>query len=286
MSWQALDWAAKQKTGSPHAKLLLLLLANRADENGICWPSQLSLAEQAEQSDDTVQRHLKSLEGRFILRARARRTAGRWPGYIYQLLMPSVPVASEAALQQQPSQARARRDAIRRAKTAPLPASSGVATEPLRAARSSGLPTTPTEPLAAVRSGPLSAVSPGRSERCHQPAESGVEPVIEPSDEPSRLETSGRRKGSEPEAFAGSRGSTVAAAIEVRPKALRANAPRRLDHIHARIASRIGPSGWEVLQQLSPDALAQIEGMERSGHLTDQAIEGLCSEHRLMRTRQ
>ena len=27
MSWQALSWAAEQQTGSPHAKLLLLLLA-------------------------------------------------------------------------------------------------------------------------------------------------------------------------------------------------------------------------------------------------------------------
>ena len=77
MSIQALNWAISQKTGSPQSKLVLLLLANYADESGICWPSQISLVQQSEQSDDTVQRHLKAMEGRFIARARTRRTKGR-----------------------------------------------------------------------------------------------------------------------------------------------------------------------------------------------------------------
>src|SRR5260370_19440575 len=91
MSWQAKAWAGEQKPGSPHSKLILLLLAIRADEDGICWPSQINLADQSEQSADTVQRHLERLdEGRFIRRARNRRTRGRWPGFVYQLLMPGV----------------------------------------------------------------------------------------------------------------------------------------------------------------------------------------------------
>src|SRR5262245_13736901 len=121
MSWQAINWAVEQNTGSSHSKLLLLLLANRADENGICWPSQISLAGQAQQSDDTVQLNLKSMEGRFIARSRTKRTKGRWPGYVYQLLMPHVPIANTVDLQEHPARKRAARKVIRRAKIDPLP---------------------------------------------------------------------------------------------------------------------------------------------------------------------
>jgi hypothetical protein len=52
MSWQATAWAEKQVTGSPARKVLLLVLANYADEDGICWPSQETLAKGTEQSLD------------------------------------------------------------------------------------------------------------------------------------------------------------------------------------------------------------------------------------------
>ena len=61
MSWKATAWAIRQTTGSSGRKVLLLALANYADEHGVCWPSQETLARNTEQSVDTVQRQLKKL---------------------------------------------------------------------------------------------------------------------------------------------------------------------------------------------------------------------------------
>jgi Helix-turn-helix domain len=89
MSWQATSWAIKQKTGSPARKVLLLAMANYADEYGRCWPSQATLADNTEQSIDTVQRQSRRLErgGHIKIEKRAR-ICGRWPGHVYQLAMP------------------------------------------------------------------------------------------------------------------------------------------------------------------------------------------------------
>ena len=71
MSFQAMAWAAAQKTGSPARKALLLAIANYADEEGICWPSRETLADDSEQSVDSVDRHIKELEtAGFIKRAK------------------------------------------------------------------------------------------------------------------------------------------------------------------------------------------------------------------------
>ena len=61
MSWQAAAWAVRQNVGHPARKLLLLVIANYADEHGVCWPSQGRLAGEAEMSLDTVQRQTKKL---------------------------------------------------------------------------------------------------------------------------------------------------------------------------------------------------------------------------------
>jgi hypothetical protein len=50
MSWQATTWAMNQKVGNAGRKLLLLALANYADENGVCWPSQGRLSLDTEAS--------------------------------------------------------------------------------------------------------------------------------------------------------------------------------------------------------------------------------------------
>jgi len=50
MSIQAVAWAIEQRVGSPTGKILLICLANYANERGECWPSQRIIAEQAELS--------------------------------------------------------------------------------------------------------------------------------------------------------------------------------------------------------------------------------------------
>lgn len=89
MSWQATAWAAKQRAGSPGAKLLLLALANYADDTGRSWPSQETLATDTEQSVDTVQRQLRKLEAAKLIEKEVRpQGRGRWPGRTYRLNMP------------------------------------------------------------------------------------------------------------------------------------------------------------------------------------------------------
>jgi DNA-binding transcriptional ArsR family regulator len=62
MSVQALSWAQVQKTGSPTRKLVLLALADFADDRHVAWPSIASLSSIAEASPRTIQRALSDLE--------------------------------------------------------------------------------------------------------------------------------------------------------------------------------------------------------------------------------
>lgn len=80
MSFQAATWALAQRVGSPSAKCVLLALANYADEYGECWPSQARLAEDTDQSVDSVQRRLRDLaEMGLIYRRRQTKKTG-WRG--------------------------------------------------------------------------------------------------------------------------------------------------------------------------------------------------------------
>jgi len=84
MSVQAISWALNMKAGSPSAKVVLLAIANYADASGICWPSQDLIADQTEQSIDSVQRRIKELEDLGLLSRKPRRRAST----IYQLSLP------------------------------------------------------------------------------------------------------------------------------------------------------------------------------------------------------
>src|SRR5438270_12233038 len=88
MSWKATAWALRQATGAARRKLLLLALANYADEKGVCWPSQTTLARDTEQSVDTVQRQIGILEGlKLLKRERMPKRRGQWQGYRYTLCL-------------------------------------------------------------------------------------------------------------------------------------------------------------------------------------------------------
>ncbi len=62
MSFQAMAWAIKQKTGSTPRKLVLLMLANFANEDFECYPSISKIAAECEMSERTVLRAIKALE--------------------------------------------------------------------------------------------------------------------------------------------------------------------------------------------------------------------------------
>ena len=61
MSAETLFWAVKAQVGNPQRKLILIALADIANEKRECWPSHQYLATIAECSRASVIRHLKEL---------------------------------------------------------------------------------------------------------------------------------------------------------------------------------------------------------------------------------
>lgn len=72
MAYEIQTWAARARTGSGTLKHVLLALANFADENGLCWPSQERLAFNTELTDRTIRDALKKLEEAGWIKRQAR----------------------------------------------------------------------------------------------------------------------------------------------------------------------------------------------------------------------
>ena len=62
-------WAKRQRTGSVGAKAVLMALAERTGEKPTCYPSQVLLADETEQSERTVRTHLRTLEELGLIRS-------------------------------------------------------------------------------------------------------------------------------------------------------------------------------------------------------------------------
>lgn len=223
MSWQATAWAVRQKTGAAARKVLLLVLANYADEHGICWPSQETLKDETELSEDTIQRHSKVLQRDGLLKMTRRRLkGGTWAVKIYQLNLHVVTMPQNAVWS----------DDQKDIGSGPLPA---VGTTPQCAADHTAT-TTATTPQA-LR---------------HKPS------ILKPSiEEPSRAK---KRK----------------------PLAERLGAfqMKRVgdEVIQHRIAARLGPEGWQILQSITDEDLRQLTAIERRGGL-DNSMLGMVHQH-------
>jgi helix-turn-helix protein len=77
MSIEALIWAKRTPFGSPSRKLVMMMLADYADEDWSCFPSQRTLAEVTELGERTVRRILGDLEADgWISRIESRRADG------------------------------------------------------------------------------------------------------------------------------------------------------------------------------------------------------------------
>ena len=92
MSWRAIKWARKQRVGSQTAKAVLICLAHHADDNGLCWPSQETIAAEIETSVDSVQRALKKvLIPTFVHRIKRKSSDGRRTSDAYRLRFDRAP---------------------------------------------------------------------------------------------------------------------------------------------------------------------------------------------------
>lgn len=91
-SWKALAWAKNQQAGSALAKVVLLLLAERADERFSCYPSLATLAEEADSNPRSVRRVLRTLEERGLITTVARtRESGSSTSNRYFISHPEAP---------------------------------------------------------------------------------------------------------------------------------------------------------------------------------------------------
>jgi hypothetical protein len=75
MSWQALGWATKCRVGDDGEKLLLIMLANYANEDGESWYSQERLSFDTEVSVRTLRRRINGLVEKGFIEIVPRRSA-------------------------------------------------------------------------------------------------------------------------------------------------------------------------------------------------------------------
>jgi hypothetical protein len=96
MSHKATYWAFEQDAPGSDHKLVLILLADWADETGTAWPRQSTIAAKAQMSVRHVIDVLSELEtASLIRRVKTRRRDGRQGSSRYVLqLMPSIDVVN------------------------------------------------------------------------------------------------------------------------------------------------------------------------------------------------
>lgn len=73
MSMNLMAKAMNIKVGNPLRKLVLIKLADNANDNGECWPSYQHVADQCEVSRSTVKSHIRALEKMGLLKREFRR---------------------------------------------------------------------------------------------------------------------------------------------------------------------------------------------------------------------
>lgn len=73
MSMLLMVKAMRTKVGNPLRKLVLIKLADNANDNGECWPSYQHIADQCEIARSTVKVHIRALEEAGLLRREFRR---------------------------------------------------------------------------------------------------------------------------------------------------------------------------------------------------------------------
>lgn len=88
MSIAALNWAWTQECPNATSKLVLLALADKANEDGECWPGMDTVARMAGVSSRQVSTHLARLEeAGLIVRKRRRSALGHLGRYVFHLCL-------------------------------------------------------------------------------------------------------------------------------------------------------------------------------------------------------
>jgi DNA-binding transcriptional ArsR family regulator len=96
MSGKVVGWAMEQRTGSPVAKLVLVKLADNANEQGICWPSVPLIMQHTELSERAVRKHLRALELAGLISVEKQSQNGHQTANVYRLAVPNSDVSGPA----------------------------------------------------------------------------------------------------------------------------------------------------------------------------------------------
>lgn len=96
MSHHASTWAWDQDVRNPRHKLLLVKLADSANDDGVCWPSLRTLAKHTGISKSALSRAARALEAAGLLRIQeTTKSNGLKGGNVYHLALPGVQAATE-----------------------------------------------------------------------------------------------------------------------------------------------------------------------------------------------
>ncbi len=99
MSAEATAWAWQQEGLPAPVKFVLLAIADRSDELGLCWPSGRDFQQKCGLSRSQIWRHIRALETAELLHTEHRFIDGRQTSNIYQLAMdPVAPMQSRGVV--------------------------------------------------------------------------------------------------------------------------------------------------------------------------------------------
>jgi hypothetical protein len=94
MSLRALTWAWEQELTNPSEKLVLLAIADHANDDGMCWPSMSHVAERCLLSTRQIQRITEQLvHYGLVTRERRKRPDGTLGTYTYTLNIHRTPMS-------------------------------------------------------------------------------------------------------------------------------------------------------------------------------------------------
>jgi hypothetical protein len=259
MSWQAMAWAIQQRVRPPARKLLLVALANYADKDGVCWPSQARLAYDTEMSLDTIQRQTKKLVADGLMRVeRPPKRRGQWQTFLYLLAMTAGRQAAECGP--------ARQD------------TAGGEVSP-----SHGTGSGEVSPSCEIGSADHDAARPGRTQPDTRPqVQTAPSPTpgrtamrSNPSREQS-IKQSAEQPAEQPAAPA-TRANTKRSALE-RRQAWQWNGA--VEVIQDRIARRLGngdsQKGWLIVLELDPNNLDFLTSLDALARLTTRLCKKPC----------
>jgi DNA-binding transcriptional ArsR family regulator len=92
MSNRYITAAMECNTGSSTKKLILIKLADNANDDGVCWPSYTTIARHCEVDKRTVMRHIKDMQERGILTSKKRFNSNGQTTNYYQINLPSLAI--------------------------------------------------------------------------------------------------------------------------------------------------------------------------------------------------